>query len=269
MERSGTVGPLFWAHYSYLGLDPHGLSDSYANYWDVVTHHTDIVFGHCVDNPNGFGEYGENCWGLTAGYTRNPDGSTGYAAHQPNNDNGVITPTAALSSMPYAPARSMDFLRYLYEDADGQYLGADAQYVGALGPFDAILAPLRLDDAPLPRHRSGHHWADDRKPQDQLVLGPVHGRPGGQAGADPPRLRLHRARPEQHVRCDRLSGAGLLRTRHRMGPGHVRLCGRQPRRHQPRCLCQRQRPALGAFRVRAVFRLTMARCDWCATLDFN
>jgi len=134
----GTVGPLFWAHYSYLGLDPHGLSDSYANYWDVVTHHTDIVLAHCVENPNGFDGYGDNCWGLTASYTRNPDGSTGYAAHQPNNDNGVITPTAALSSMPYAPGPSMDFLRYLYEDADGQYLGADAQYVGSLGPFDAF-----------------------------------------------------------------------------------------------------------------------------------
>jgi len=134
----GTVGPLFWAHYAYLGLDPHGLSDSYANYWDVVTYHTDIVFEHCVENPNGFGGYGENCWGLTAGYTRNPDGSTGYAAHQPNYDTGVITPTAALSSMPYAPARAMDFLRYLYEDADGMYLGSDGEYVGALGPFDAI-----------------------------------------------------------------------------------------------------------------------------------
>ena len=127
----GTVGPLFWAHYSYLGLDPHGLSDAYANYWEVVTHHTDIVFEHCVENPNGFAGYGDDCWGLTASYTRNPNGSTGYAAHQPNYDNGVITPTAALSSMAYSPTASMDFLRYLYEDTAGEYLGE-------LGPFDAI-----------------------------------------------------------------------------------------------------------------------------------
>ena len=127
----GTVGPLFWAHYSYLGLDPHGLSDTYANYWDVVTNHTDIVFEHCVENPNGFAGYSDSCWGLTAGYTRNPNGSTGYSAHQPNNDNGVITPTAALSSMPYAPVKALDFLRYLYEDTGGEYLGE-------LGPFDAI-----------------------------------------------------------------------------------------------------------------------------------
>ena len=127
----GTVGPLFWAHYSYLGLDPHGLSDAYANYWEVVTHHTDIVFEHCVENPNGFAGYGDDCWGLTASYTRNPNGTTGYAAHEPNNDNGVITPTAALSSMAYSPTASMDFLRYLYEDTAGEYLGE-------LGPFDAI-----------------------------------------------------------------------------------------------------------------------------------
>ena len=144
-----TVGPLFWAHYAYLGLDPHGLSDSYADYWEVVTNHTDIVFEHCVQNPNGFAGYGDNCWGLTASYTRNPDGSTGYAAHQPNYDTGVITPTAALSSMPYAPGPSMDFLRYLYEDGDGQYLGVDAQYVGELGPFDAISPHY---DWTTPRH---------------------------------------------------------------------------------------------------------------------
>ena len=27
-------GPLFWAHYSYMGLDPRGLKDRYADYWE-------------------------------------------------------------------------------------------------------------------------------------------------------------------------------------------------------------------------------------------
>jgi hypothetical protein len=40
----------------------------------------------------------DKVWGLTASYTRNSDGTTGYSAHQPNNDLGIITPTAALSS---------------------------------------------------------------------------------------------------------------------------------------------------------------------------
>src|SRR5664279_398529 len=33
-------GPLFFAHYSFLGLDPKGLKDQYANYWIQNLHHT-------------------------------------------------------------------------------------------------------------------------------------------------------------------------------------------------------------------------------------
>lgn len=127
----GTVGPLFWAHYSFLALDPRGLTDGYANYWDLTKNHTEIIFEYCLDNPNGYGGYAEDCWGLTASYSRNNDGSTGYAAHQPNNDRGVVTPTAAISSLPYTPNRSLDFLRYLYEDTEGEYLGI-------AGPYDAF-----------------------------------------------------------------------------------------------------------------------------------
>ncbi len=125
------VGPLFWAHYSYLTLDPRGLTDSYANYWDVVKNHTQIIHQHCIQNPNNYNGYGEKCWGLTASYSRNTDGSTGYAAHQPNNDIGVITPTAALSSTPFTPEESIKFLRYLYEETQDEYLGIS-------GPYDAF-----------------------------------------------------------------------------------------------------------------------------------
>ena len=127
----GTVGPLFWAHYSYLSLDPRGLEDTYANYWDVVKNHTEIIHQHAVQNPNQFGGYSANCWGLTASYSRNTDGTTGYGAHQPNNDLGIISPTAALSSMVYTPQKSINFLRYLYEDTQDEY-------IGLFGPFDAI-----------------------------------------------------------------------------------------------------------------------------------
>ena len=126
-----TVGPLFWAHYSYLGLDPRGLQDTYASYWNVVKNHTEIIHQHAVQNPNQFGGYSASFWGLTASYSRNIDGSTGYAAHQPNNDLGIISPTAALSSLVYTPQKSLDFLRYLYENSQGEY-------IGPMGPFDAI-----------------------------------------------------------------------------------------------------------------------------------
>lgn len=128
---TGSVGPQFWSHYSYLGLDPTGLTDQYANYWDVNKNHSEIIYEHCVANPQHYTGYSDKCWGLTASYTRNPDGSTGYTAHQPNNDKGVISPTAALSSFPYTPEKSMKFLRYLYDEKANLY-------VGLAGPYDAF-----------------------------------------------------------------------------------------------------------------------------------
>lgn len=102
-------GPLFFAHYSFLGLDPRNLSDAYANYWTQNTAHSKINYLYCVANPLGNFGYGPDCWGLTAS-----DSPTGYRASSPNNDNGTIAPTAALSSMPYTPDESMRALRYFY-----------------------------------------------------------------------------------------------------------------------------------------------------------
>lgn len=128
---NGNVGPLFWAHYSYLGLDPRGLTDQYANYWNLNVNHSKIINKYCIANPQGWDGYSEKCWGLTASYSRNNDGSTGYSAHQPNNDLGVISPTAALSSFPYTPDESFKFLRYLYNEKRDRY-------VGVAGPYDAF-----------------------------------------------------------------------------------------------------------------------------------
>ncbi|MBS1535160.1 MAG: beta-glucosidase [Bacteroidetes bacterium] len=132
-NHNGTsiVGPMFWAHYSYLGLDPRGLTDQYANYWDLNVNHTKIIYQHCQVNPFQYNGYSNKCWGLTASYTRNSDGSTGYAAHQPTNDRGVISPTAALSSMPYMPEESLRFLRYIYNEKRNTH-------VGVAGPYDAF-----------------------------------------------------------------------------------------------------------------------------------
>jgi hypothetical protein len=130
---TGNVGPMFWAHYSYLGLDPRGLSDQYANYWTLVQNHSKIMYSYCVDNPYGWIGYSENCWGLTASYTRNSNGTTGYTDHKPGNDRGVISPTAALSDFPYTPTESMKALRYFYENADWK-----DRLIGVAGPYDAF-----------------------------------------------------------------------------------------------------------------------------------
>ena len=111
-------GPLFFSHFAFLGLDPRGLRDRYADYWEQNRAHTLINRAHCIANPSGFAGYGANCWGLTA-----CDGDAGYGAFCPHHDRGVIAPTAALSAMPYTPAESMAVLRHLYEDLGGKVWG--------------------------------------------------------------------------------------------------------------------------------------------------
>lgn len=112
------VGPLFWAHYSYLGLNPKGLKDKYADYWEENKSHTLINYDYAITNPKGFKGYGKNSWGLTASYSVN-----GYKAHMPNEDVGVISPTAALSSYTYAPKESMQVIRNLYENLGDKVWG--------------------------------------------------------------------------------------------------------------------------------------------------
>jgi hypothetical protein len=100
-------GPLFFTQYSFCGLDPRGLKDRYADYWEQNLNHARINYAHCVTNPGKFRGYGPACWGLTA--SDDPDG---YSAHAPDNDNGTISPTAALSSMPYLPREALRALRH-------------------------------------------------------------------------------------------------------------------------------------------------------------
>jgi hypothetical protein len=102
-------GPLFFSHYSFLGINPTGLSDAYANYETQTKAHTLINYNYCKANPLGNYGYSENCWGLTASDIQN-----GYTASAPGNDVGVIAPTAALSSFPYTPTESMQALKYFY-----------------------------------------------------------------------------------------------------------------------------------------------------------
>ncbi len=104
-------GPLFFAHYSFCGLDPRGLADRYADCWEQNLRHARIHHAYCAENPRGYLGYGPSCWGLTA--SDDPDG---YAAHDPAHDNGTISPTAALSSFPYTPRESMQALRHFLAD---------------------------------------------------------------------------------------------------------------------------------------------------------
>ena len=111
-------GPLFWSHYSYLGLNPNKLQDRYANYGELNRAHTILNYEHCVANPYNYKGYGPNCWGLTASYSINF-----YDAHSPSRDVGVISPTAALSSFPYTPQESLAAAKYFYHDLGDKIWG--------------------------------------------------------------------------------------------------------------------------------------------------
>jgi hypothetical protein len=108
-------GPLFFEQYTFMGIDPNGLTDTYTDYAEQTRNHTLIQRAYCIDNPHKYKGYGANCWGLTAG-----DSNQGYLAHDPSLDRGVIQPTAALSSMPYTPKESMEVLKHFYYDLGGQ-----------------------------------------------------------------------------------------------------------------------------------------------------
>jgi hypothetical protein len=153
-------GPLFWSQYSYLGLDPRGLKDQYADYWELNKNQTLINHQWCVENISHFKGYGSNCWGLTASYSTN-----GYAGHSPGKeqDLGVISPTAALSAFPYTPNYSMEALKYFY-------YGLGDKIFGKYGFYDAFSIQdnwypekyLAIDQGPtivmIENYRSGLLW---------------------------------------------------------------------------------------------------------------
>ncbi len=151
-------GPLFFEHYSFLGINPNGLSDTYANYLTQTVNHTKINYEYCKANPRGWNGYSNLCWGLTAS-----DIPTGYHANEPNSDPGVISPTAALSSMPYTPTESMNALKFFYyklgDKIWGQYGFVDAFKLSDPWFADSFLA---IDQGPIiimiENYRSGLLW---------------------------------------------------------------------------------------------------------------
>ncbi len=153
-------GPLFWAHYSYLGLDPRGLKDKYANYWDETVNQAKINYEWCVQNSEGFKGYGPNNWGLTASYS-----VKGYAGHAPSKerDKGVISPTAALSSFPYTPKESMQAMKFWHNEMGDKVWGKYGFY-DAFSVHHNWFLPryLAIDQGPIvvmmENYRTGLLW---------------------------------------------------------------------------------------------------------------
>lgn len=153
-------GPLFWAHYSYLGLDPRGLKDQYADYWNENRNQALINYQWCVDNPKKFKGYGPNNWGLTSSYS-----TVGYAGHAPTmeRDLGVISPTAALSSFPYTPKESMAAMKHWYVNLKDKLWGPYGFYDAFSEQSNWFLPHyLAIDQGPIvvmmENYRTGLLW---------------------------------------------------------------------------------------------------------------
>ena len=151
-------GPLFFEHYSFLGINPNGLTDFYANYTTQTKNHTLINYTYCVSNPKGWYGYSDSCWGLTASDIQN-----GYTASSPTNDVSYIAPTAAISSLPYSSTESMKALKFFYyvlgDKIWGEYGFKDAFSLHNLWFADSYLA---IDQGPIivmiENYRSGLLW---------------------------------------------------------------------------------------------------------------
>lgn len=151
-------GPLFFSHYSFLGINPTGLTDASANYATQTRNHTLINYNYCKTNPANYYGYSDSVWGLTASDIEN-----GYTASSPTNDVSVIAPTAALSSMPFTPNESMAALKFYYYVL-GDKLWKEYGFVDAFSLHNTWFANsfLAIDQGPIllmiENHRSGLLW---------------------------------------------------------------------------------------------------------------
>lgn len=151
-------GPLSFAQYSFTGIDPRGLTDRHADYWDQCLRHVRINRTYCERNPSHHKGYGAFCWGLTAS-----DDISGYALHAPDSDNGTISPTAAISSMPYAPKEALQAMRH-FLTAHGDKLWGRFGFVDAFCEDKDWVADsyIAIDQGPIiimiENYRTGLLW---------------------------------------------------------------------------------------------------------------
>lgn len=157
-EQKG--GPLFFSHYSFLGFDPHQMADDKAWYWEQNLSHTLLNRHYCLYEAPAQHAYGPGLWGLTACYGA---GSRDfYSARSPQNDDGVLAPTAALSSFPYTPFYSAQVLVTLnqLQDLQGTYGLADSYMPSER---KATRNHLAIDQGPMvvmmENYRSGLIWS--------------------------------------------------------------------------------------------------------------
>jgi hypothetical protein len=111
--------PLFGHQYSHCWVDFRYVQDVYCRakgitYFENSRRATLAQRAYCTANPGAFAGYSDSLWGLTAS-----DDPFGYAAHgapPAQSDNGTITPTAGISSLPFAPEVCLPLMNNLWEN---------------------------------------------------------------------------------------------------------------------------------------------------------
>ncbi|HVG09065.1 MAG TPA: glucoamylase family protein [Thermoanaerobaculia bacterium] len=193
--------PLFGHQYSHIWIDFRGIRDAYMrgkgiDYFENSRRATLSQRAYAMDNPNRFRGYGENVWGLTAcdgpldgGLKidgRNVHFMT-YAARGAAlgeiRDDGTIAPTAAISSIAFAPEVAIPAMEEMHrrwgEHLVSKYGFLDSfnpsltfatsthhgKVVPGVGWFDGDY--LGIDQGPIvamiENHRSGLVWETMRK----------------------------------------------------------------------------------------------------------
>jgi hypothetical protein len=155
-----TGGPLFFTHYSYLGMDPRNLRDRFTDYFENNKAIATINLRYCRENPLKHRGYGDEGWGLTAS-----DGPWSYSPDEPRpeGDKGKLPPTGAIASFPYLPDESMTALKTYYRQY-GAWLWGEYGFRDAFNLDESWVNDLwmGLNQAPMvimiENYRTGLLW---------------------------------------------------------------------------------------------------------------
>ena len=199
---------MFGHQYSEMWIDFRGIQDAYMrgrgiDYFENSRRATIAQRTYAMQNPMGWRGYSADVWGLTASDgpfdgTVTIDGASrtfhtywarGVSAAE-RRDDGTIAPTAALSSMPYTPAQSLDALKYFYR-TQGERLWGQYGFYDAFNLEQNWFAPsyLAIDQGPIivmiENHRTGLLWEKFMKnPEIQPALDAIGFMPDGSGTKD-------------------------------------------------------------------------------------
>ncbi len=145
--------PLFGHQYSHCWVDFRGLQDVFTfskgiTYFENSRRATLAQRAYCIANPSNWVAYSDSLWGLTAS-----DDPFGYAAHgapPPWSENGTITPTAGISSLPFAPEVVVPLMHNLWDNWRGTLWGPYG-FTDAFNPTQSWVGQdvLGIDQGPI------------------------------------------------------------------------------------------------------------------------